>query len=83
LLAEPKEACPDRLDLVQDDSISINILNPQNEGNIGKQFTVWYQVEAENPVRFVRISLNDVVVGEYNYRDLLSITDSKNISMYQ
>jgi hypothetical protein len=27
--------------------------------------------------------LNDVVVGEYNYRDLLSITDSKNISMYQ
>lgn len=83
LLQEPKEACPDRVDVIQDDSLNISILNPQSDWNIGKKFTVWYQIKADNPIRFVRIALNDVVVGEYSYRDTSSVTDSKNITTYE
>lgn len=83
LLEEPKEICPDRKEAPQDESIQIELMNPQWGGLIGKSFSARYSVNASSDIAFVKFAINDISIWEFSYKNRKSLTDTKTIRVYE
>jgi hypothetical protein len=68
IVKEPVQVCENR-DAQIDDGISVQILNIKDGGMIARNFSVRYTLQANNPIAFVRFSINDILVGEQKYSD--------------
>lgn len=81
LLQKPEKECEERAALAEMGEISLNIIQPQQNQKVTRNFSVWHQTKSPFKITSVKIFLNDIELKSFTYNKQGGVIDITNVTL--